>query len=337
MRIIRSLVLALCLAGFAPEQAAAHWWHHSPECDPDSVGSGNVSISDSVTGAFWTFSIGFEVFDDDNCANPKPVTGSFTYVYTVTATDQGPLPISLEELRVLLDDVEFVSEAGVITGGPGVAPVSVTTQAGPQQSVVAAFTPGDFTLGDTSLPIYVVSPYRPGNGLISLQVIPFSGTGAALVPAVLPEACPCNSLFWKLRALNWWWVRHYFPGSQFSELKTRAVEISGGIFTDEADLVSALFHLGFFSAKRRAEHQLAALALNIAAGDLFPGNTKCRIFPGTELDLDGDGVADSTVDEQLGVIIAGIDSGDANQQHDAFEIALDINLGRTVIDAVEFH
>jgi hypothetical protein len=337
MKGVRSLVLALCLVGFVPGQALATWWHHDPACDPDSVGSGTVQISDDISGAFWSFTVDFEVFDDDNCANPKPMAGSFTYVYTVTSTDQGPIPISLEEMRILLEDVSFVSEAGVITGGPGVAPTSVDTIDGITQSVSASFDPGDFTLGDTSLPIYVISPYRPGDGTIDLQVIPFTGSGPALVPAVLPEACPCNALFWKLRALNWWWVKQYFPGSQFDDVKARAVELSGGVFADEADLVSALFHWGFLSAKKRAEHQLAALVLNLAAGELYPGNTKCRIFSGTELDLDGDDVADSTVDEQLGVIITAIDSGDANQQNDAFQIALDINLGRTVIDAVTFH
>jgi hypothetical protein len=337
MKGIRSLGLALFLLGVAPGQASATWWHHSPECDPDSVGSGTVTISDDVSGDFWSFAVDFEVFDDDNCANPNPVTGSFTYVYTVTATDQGPIPIALQEVRVVLDEVGIVSEAGVITGGPGVAPTSVTVESAPDDTVTAAFDPGDFTLGDTSLPIYVVSPYRPGDGQVNLQVIPFSGSGTALVPAVLPEACPCSAFFWKLRALGWWWVKKYFPGSQFDELKTRAVEIGGGAFADEADLVSSLFQLGFFSAKKRAERELAALLLNIAAGDLFPGNTKCRIFPGTDLDLDGDGVPDSTVDEQLGTIITQIDSGDSSQQQQAFETALDINLGRTVIDAVVFH
>lgn len=337
MKNLRFLTLALFLVGLAPGQASATWWHHDPACTPDSVGSGTVNIVDDISGGFWSFDVDFEVFDDDNCANPNPVTGSFTYVYTVTATDEGPVPITLQELRVLLDDVNVVTEAGVITGGPGVAPTSVTIETTPDAGVAANFDPGDFTLGDTSLPIYVVSPYRPGDGIINLQVIPFTGSGTALVPAVLPEACPCSAFFWKLRALNWWWVKKFFPGSQFDDVKARAVEIGGGAFADEGDLVSALFYWGFLSAEKRAERQLAALLLNLAAGDLFPGNTKCRLFPGTELDLDGDEVPDSTVDEQLGIIITQIDSGDWNQQNDAFKTALDINLGRTVVDAVIFH
>jgi hypothetical protein len=337
MKYLRSFALALFLLGSLPGQASATWWHHSPECDPDSVGNGTVSIMDDVTGDFWTFEVDFEVFADDNCANPNAVAGSFTYVYTVTATDQGAIPISLQELRVVLDDVDVVLEAGTITGGPGVAPLAVTVETTPDAGVAATFNPGDFTLGDTSLPIYVVSPYRPGDGQINLQVIPFTGSGTALVPALLPESCPCSAFFWKLRALNWWWVNKYFPGSQFDELKTKAVEIGGGAFADEGELVSALFQLGWFSAEKRAKRQLAALLLNLAAGELFPGNTKCRIFPGTDLDLDGDDVADSTVDEQLGIIITQIDSGDYSQQNDAFQTALDINLGVTVIDAVVFH
>jgi len=337
MRSLRFLTLALFLVGLAPGQASAHWWHHDPSCDPDSVGNGTVNIVDDVTGGFWAFDVAFEVFDDDNCANPEPVAGSFTYVYTVTATDEGPIPISLQELRVVLEDVDVVTEAGVITGGPGVAPTSVTVATTPDPGVAATFDPGDFTLGDTSLPIYVVSPYRPGDGQVNLQVIPFSGSGSALVPALLPESCPCSAFFWKLRAINWWWVRHFFPGSQFDDVKTRAVEIGGGAFADEGELVSSLFYFGFLSAEKLAKRELATLLLNLAAGDLYPGNTKCRIFPGTDLDLDGDEVADSTVDEQLGIIITQIDSGDWNQQFEAFKTALDINLGRTVIDAVMFH
>jgi hypothetical protein len=91
------------------------------------------------------------------------VKGSFTYVYTVMLADQGPVPVSLNELRVLIDDVSYVLDAGTITGGPGIAPSSVVVANAPTSSVAATFAPGEFTLGDTSLPIYVISPYRPGS------------------------------------------------------------------------------------------------------------------------------------------------------------------------------
>jgi hypothetical protein len=206
--------------------------------------------------------------------------------------------------------------------------------AGPDAHVSALFD--TFVLGDTSLPIYLVSPYRPGDGLLNVQPNLFSGTAVALVPSDLPEPNPCSAFFWKLRSLNWWWVAKYFPGEQFDAVKTRAVELSGGFFSDEGELVSALYYWGFRSAEKRATRQLSALLLNVAAGDLYPGNTKCRLFLGTQLDLDGDDVADSTVDEAIGSIITGIQSGIWDEQNDAFHLGLDINLGRNVMGAVCF-
>src|SRR5512147_1921465 len=117
---LRALALTLAWAGLLPGVASATWWYHEPSCSADSVGSGSVQISDPLTGNFWTFDVHYEVFAPDNCANPKSVKGSFTYAYTVTLSDQGPVPISLSQFRVLIDHVSYVLDAGTITGGPGV-------------------------------------------------------------------------------------------------------------------------------------------------------------------------------------------------------------------------
>ncbi|HXZ86286.1 MAG TPA: hypothetical protein VEI82_12430, partial [Myxococcota bacterium] len=137
--------------------AGGWWWLKSPACDPDSVGSGTVNVADSVTGNFWSFEVDYQVFAADNCANPKPVSGSFTYVYTVTFSDEGPIPgLSLQDLRVELASTSYVVSAGEIDGGPGVAPASITVNATPANNVEAAFADGTMSVGDTSLPIYVV-------------------------------------------------------------------------------------------------------------------------------------------------------------------------------------
>jgi len=337
MRRASFLAAVMVLAGaWSAPAHATWWWWHSPECDPDSVGSGTVEISDSITGAFWTFGVNYEVFGADNCANPHPVSGSFTYVYTVSLTDQGPVPVSLESLRVRIDDVSYVLESGVITGGPGVAPTQVSVVGSPVSSVTATFDPGSLTLGTMSLPIFVVSPYRPGTGTIDVDVTLFSGSGPALVPKELPEACPCTISFWKLRALNWLWYLGYFPGQQFADIKARAVQLSEGYFANEAALMNALFYSGFLSIRRKAESQLAGVLLNVAAGQLFPGNTRCRLFPGTPIDLNDDGVGDQAVEEAITAIIADIQSGDWHLQYEAFALAEDINEGRNVIGAVSF-
>jgi len=333
---LRVLALALVL-GLAPGLASATWWYHVPTCTADSAGSGNVSVSDPVTGNFWTFDLHYEVFADDNCANPRRVPGSFTYVYTVTLADQGPVPVSLSEFRVLLDHVSYVLDAGTITGGPGIAPASVQVTNVPTSSVAATFAAGEFTLGETSLPVYVVSPYRPGSGQMNLQVSLFSGTGAVVVPTELPDACPCNTSFWKLRALNWPFLGYAFPGAQFEEVKARAVALSGGFFSSKTDLLNALFTPSLLDVKKLAKRELASLLLNVAAGELFPGNTRCRLFPGTWLDVDDNGFPDSTVGMSIGEIIADIQSNDWFLQVEALHLATDVNSGSNVVGAVHFN
>ncbi|HTO54398.1 MAG TPA: hypothetical protein VMR50_13525 [Myxococcota bacterium] len=338
LRFLASLS-ALFVLGLTPLAASANgWWHVSPKCDPDSVGSGNVVISDSVTGSFWSFEVDYEVYSADNCANPKPVKGSFTYVYTVTFSDEGPIPnLSLQNLRVLVANSSYVLQAGYLTGGPGGAPASVDVATTPANSVTASFADGALSLGDTSLPIFVVSPYQPGAGVVNLQVTAFTGAGAALVPSALPQACPCTSSYWVLRNTGWIFFLADFPGAQLEQIKQRAVDLSGGFFTSKTDLFNSLIFPGILDVKKKAKKELAALLLNVAAGDLFPGNTKCRLFLGTQLDQDGDGTADGTVGDEIGVLISEIQSGDFVQQLDALSEAAQINNGQDVLGMTLFH
>jgi hypothetical protein len=338
---LRRLALAsLALAGWlvAGSAAAGGWWHKSPACDPDSVGSGTVNIQDSVTGTFWSFEVDYEVFAADNCANPKAVSGSFTYVYTVTFADQGPIQgLSLQNLRVELASSSFVVSAGYLTGGPGVAPASVTVNTTPANNVTAAFNDGDLNVGDTSLPIYVVSPYQPGAGVVNLQVTAFTGSGAALVPAALPQACPCTTSYWNLRIALWPFFLHDFPGGQLDQIETKAVALSGGFFTSKNDLVAALLYPGLLDIRKKAKRELAAVLLNTAAGELFPANTTCRLFLGTQLDQDNDGTADSTVSAAIGQIVTEIQSNDLFTQLDALSMAAQINNGQDVLGLALFH
>jgi hypothetical protein len=332
-------VTAVLFAGVLPGAASAGgWWHINPKCDPDSVGSGNVTINDGLTGTFWSFQVDYEVYAADNCANPKPVKGSFTYVYTVTFADEGPIPnLSLQNLRVELASASFVSSAGYLTGGPGVAPASVVVSAAPANNVSANFADGSLSLGDTSLPIFIVSPYQPGSGVVNLQVTAFSGAGAALVPTNLPQACPCTSSYWVLRNTGWIFFLADFPGAQLDQIKQRAVDLSGGFFTSKNDLLNSLIFPGILDVRKKAKKELAAVLLNVAAGELFPGNTKCRLFSGTQLDEDGDGVADGTVAAAIGEIITKIQSGDFFQQLDALSQAAQINNGQDVLGMTLFH
>lgn len=335
MKLHRLLPLVALAALLAPSQALATWWH-VPTCDPDSVGSGTVEIVDPTFGAY-TVQKTFEVFSDKNCGNPVKVNGSFTYVYTleVLASSQ----VGLLEFRVPVPSELAVVEAGFVGGGPDVEPVSTTVITEPEGTfVVWEFPATSLQPGQTSAPLYVVSPFQSGGGTVQLSgQFGLAASGPCIVPTELPEPCPCSAFFWKLRSIDWWWVSHFFPGGDFDDVKARAVELSGGFFASEAALTDALKYWGFLSAEKRAKRQLAAVLLNVAAGELFPANTKCRLFEGTELDLDGDDVGDTTVAEAIAQIIADIESGDYHLQNDAFALALDINLGRNVIGAVSFH
>ena len=336
-----ALVTVVSLVGLVPGAASANgWWHLNPHCDPDSVGSGNVTINDSLsgTGTFWSFQVDYEVYAADNCANPKPVKGSFTYVYTVTFADQGPISnLSLQNLRVLIANSSYVVSAGYLTGGPGAVPASVDVMTTPANSVTATFADGTLAVGDTSLPIFIVSPYQPGAGVVNLQVTAFTGVGGALVAAALPQACPCTTSYWALRTAGWIFFLGDFPGAQLDQVKTRAVELSGGFFTSKNDLLNSLLYPGLLDVKKKAKKELAALLMNVAAGELFPGNTKCRLFQGTPLDQDGDGTADGTVAEAVVQIVSQIQSNDLFQQLDALSRAAQINNGQDVLGMTLFH
>jgi len=333
-----ALVIALSVVWLASPASAGGWWHFNPKCDPDSVGSGVVTITDAITGNFFSFDVDYEVFAADNCANPKPVKGSLTYVYTVTFADQGPIPgLSLENLRVLIGNAAYVVDTGYLTGGPGVAPTSVTVSAAPANGVVASFAAGALALGDTSLPIFIISPYQPGAGTVNLQVSFLTGAGAALVPQALPQACPCTTSYWALRITGWPFFLLDFPGAQLDLVKQRAVELSGGFFSSKSDLVNALLYPGLLDVKKKAKRELAALLLNVAAGELFPANTKCRLFLATQLDQDGDGTADGTVASAIGAIISEIQAGDLFSLLDALSMAAQINSGQDVLGMALFH
>jgi hypothetical protein len=339
LRLFAWVTALACIALLPGAARAGGWWHLSLACDPDSVGSGNVTITDPLGGSFWSFEVAYEVYSADNCANPKPVKGSFTYVYTVTFADEGPIPnLSLQNMRVEVASASFVSSAGYLTGGPGVVPQSVVVDStSPANNVTASFADGAFSLGDTSLPVYIVSPYQPGAGIVNLQVTTFAGNGAALVPAALPQACPCTSTYWLLRNTGWIFFLADFPGSQLEAIKQRAVDLSGGFFTSKNDLLGSLIFSGILDVKKKAKKELAALLLNVAAGDLYPANTKCRLFLGTQLDEDNDGVADGTVSGAIGQIISEIQSNDFGQELDALSTAAQINSGQDVMGATLFH
>lgn len=327
--------LALLVLPAAAGATGTHTHHHHcghTECDPDTVGSGSVTV-DGPFGAY-TVVKDHEIYAADNCGNPNPVPGSFTYVYKISNDAGSSVGVTGYSIQVV-DAPNKVSDQGFIDGA-GVEPSA--------QSIGANEVRWDFDApliapGEMSEYVWMVSPYQPGSTDVTINGEFALDAGTQNIgPVELPEPAPCSAFFWKLRAQGWYWIANkWFPGSDFDAIKARAVDLSGGYFVDEADLIDAVKKWGWLNAEKRARRQLAAVLLNVAAGELYPGNTKCRLFQGTELDFDGDEVADSTVGAEIGNIITGIESGDPNAQNDAFHVALDINLGRSVIGAASFH
>jgi hypothetical protein len=304
----------------------------------DSVSCEDLGLSSFCTGAAYSALKTFEVYEDANPSNPMPSAGNYTYVYTITNDpDSNPFIGSLRVFETATPASGTI-DAGFIDGG-GVEPSSVEIQS----TVVRWHFETDFIdPGETSESLYLISPFGPGEITDSMAAV---GSSAAIDtrttsvgPVLAPPAVACTIGFWKNREDGKVGLLKFFEDGDFDLVKAEAVLISS-VFDTPADLVAALTSKGRRSIAERAEQQLAALLLNIAAGNLFPTNTKCRLFmgeKGTLLDTSGDGLADNNVEAALTLIESNILSGDPNLQAEAQAFADDINNGVGVIDVTVF-
>lgn len=304
---------------------------------PESSGVTVISNTDPLFGPIFTADKGFAVWADTNCGNPMPVPGSFTYVYTI-----GNRPdslVGLVQFEIAVPPNSTVN-AGALPG-TGVNPSSVTID--PARVVFAFSEPGQINPGQSSQPLFIVSPFGPGEAATNMVELDgqflFNQNGTCVGPVIAPPALPCTIGFWKNRQAGKKGLLKFFPNGDFDSAKAKAVAISS-VFSSEVELVSALTSKGSRSVEQRAKQQLSALLLNVAAGNLFPSNTKCRLFlgvNGTLLDLDGDGLADQPVEAALVGIESDILSGNPTLQGAAQALADDINNGIGVIGATQFN
>jgi hypothetical protein len=320
---------------------------------PDAEGSITITSADCedvglgglCTGPLYEATKTFQVFGADNPDNPVPVAGNFTYIYTI-ANSPSSVAIfgALNELNVQTPP-NGTTSAGFVDGA-GVEPSATEIAAG---DIRWSFDAPNINPGETSEQLYLVSPYGPGeqpNTLVAVGNVFSIDTQATCVgPVVAPPALACTIGFWKNREAGKNGLLKFFPDdpdAEYAAVKAEAVSISS-VFATEAELVAALTSMGARSIEERARQQLAALLLNVAAGKLFPNNTKCRLFldfgtnNGTELDLDGDGLADTTVEAALTTIESNILSGDPALQQEAKDLADDINNGVGVINSTMFN
>jgi hypothetical protein len=290
------------------------------------------------TGPVYEAVKSFAVYADTNPDNPLPVAGNFTYVFTITNKPTSNATLGpLKQFDVAVP-ANGATSAGYIDGA-GVEPSSIDIQV----TVVRYNFDVDFIdPGETSEQLYLTSPFGPGEVTDTTIAVgstfSIDTTSTCVGPVVAPPSLGCTIGFWKNRQDGKKGVLKFFPDGDFDAVKAEAVAISS-VFATEAELVAALTSKGNRDIEERTKQQLAALLLNIAAGNLYPSNTKCRLFiaeNGTQIDIDGDGIADLSLEAALTLIESNLLSGDPDLQHDAHQLADDINNGIGVLNSSMF-
>ncbi len=312
------LYLAIAIAAFFA----------APLANAAVVDSGSTTFAHT----FYTGAKSYTIYTHDDPGNPQPgAAGEFTYVYTIT-NDPGSFvaligfnldaPVGSVVSAGSIDDANLATPppSGVINNNDGVLrwdwadPNLIEPgQVADQLYVISTFGPG--MVGDT---IYSVEGDF-GSDVQGTCVGPF------VPPDDTGEALPCTIGFWKNRADGKNGTLQHFPDPDFDTVVTAAVALSGGLFVDEADLLSNLGSKGKRSIEERGKQQLAATLLNLAAGDLYPDNTKCKLFEGNSITTNacGDNLSIADAVTQALIDIAG----DTDAQHSAQECSDDINNG----------
>jgi hypothetical protein len=306
-------VLLLALVLVAPGVARA-------DDLPNADQTGSVTVVDPNFGAF-TAVKHVAVWSPANTSNPCADTTKYCYVYTIT-NDPGS-SVDLIGFQIVVASGS-VSSAGSL-GPPGVAPT--TTDTSTPTEVRWTFTSPTIAAGASSEHLYISSTFAPStqaatvNGDFGLDA-PTSCLGPTTLDG---EAMPCTIGWWKNRADRKQGTLQYFPDPEFDNLVTAAVALSGGVFSSSAELLAALTSKGPRSILDRGRQQLAATLLNLAAGDAFPDNQKCKLFESNVISTSACGT-NVSVGSAVAGIITGL-GGDADAQHSAHECSDDINNG----------
>jgi hypothetical protein len=309
--LFRAFAIAGLMIGFGAGAAVAQ---------PDASGSSMLVEPNGL----YTATKSFEVYAPANPTNPLPVAGNYTYLYTIQNSASSFTCLVGFDLEV---PSSSVTAAGYIAG-VGVAPSATNVAA----TVVEWewFAP-TLCPGQTSEQLYVHSAYGPGtvnDNLVSVEdEFAFDTQGTCVGPHEAPagEPMPCTIGFWKNRADGKQGTLQWFPGDDFDALVTAAVALSGGLFVDEADLLDDLTSKGKRTILERGRQQLAATLLNLAAGDLFPDNQKCKLFEGNTITTNACGM-DLLVGDAVSTAMTDL-GGDVCDQHEAHECLDDINNG----------
>lgn len=338
LKILRTtMVVAAAAAGLAANPATA-----APDAEGtviiESVTCASLGLGAPCDEFVYKVIKTYEVYADTNPDNPMPSPGNFTYIYKLLSDPSSyPLVGSLRRFDTATPASGTIA-AGFINGS-GVKPNAVEVQS----TVVRwVFEDNFIDPGEASEELYLISAFGPGAVTDTMAAVgsafAIDTQTTSVGPVMAPPAVPCTIGFWKNREFEEKGLLKFFQGSDFDDVKAEAVAISS-IFTSEQELIDALTSNGPRGPEARAKQQLAALLLNVAAGNLFSSNTKCRLFTGvygTELDTTGDGIADTNIEAALVLIESNILSGDRALILEAQSLADDINNGVGVLNQAVF-
>lgn len=334
--IVRGCGAALLTLGLlVPGASLAGGSHGSGESIVEAPDCADLGLAGLCSGPLYTAVKRFEAFAAADPGNPAPVQGQLTYVYEL---ENAPSSQSFFGRLIRFDlSVPFhaASQAGFVPGG-GVEPSSVEVQ---DTVVRFRFEVETIDPGEHSAQLFVVSPFGMGDALDSVGSNASVFTpGSCGGPVESPEAKPCVLSVWQAMELH---IREH-PSESWEVIKETAVALSN-VFDTVEELEEALLaplHGDPFDGhhggpppdvETRALAQDAALLLNLASGVLYPATRDCRLFPDTPLDRNGNGHADSTVEEALEQVEAWILSGRRWNLRRAERLARAINSGRIVL------
>jgi hypothetical protein len=334
MKFIK-LLLAVVAAAFVASAANAA---------PDQSGSGDIAEPNGFPGVCdapcYTVTKSYEYYSASNATAPGVcAAGENTYVYQLTHTGGTGTPLGFIpavtqfELSVETDDVGSATELP----GFGISPSGVVVNAA-LDVVTFDFGAPPIASGQTSTKLVICSQLLPGSladSIVSLSAQASLDASGQCIGPVLPPAggdpMPCTIGYWKNRTAGKKGTLQHFPAGEFEQIVTQAVALSGGLFTSDAELLAALTSKGARSAQDRALQQFSAFLLNLAAGDLFPENSKCRLFETNTVDSNacGSGISIQTAVDNF---FAAYNSGD---YLGAKNCADDTNNGIGVVGATE--
>jgi hypothetical protein len=206
--------------------------------------------------------------------------------------------------------ISQVTAVGHIATSPGIAPAVSAIDAAAVRWQWTTAIPN----GGTSKQLYIHSPLLPGTatdniiGLTSQGNLDTPGTcvGPFVEPQEEGEPMPCTIGFWKNRSKGKKGLLKFFPGTDFDpDLLNAAAALSNGIFATGTDVKNAVMAKGNIGDQAKAERQLAALLLDLAAGDLYPNNQKCKLFDGNLISTNACG-SNITISQALNDPVNGI-------------------------------